>query len=56
MGIGIPSLAEYCQIETDENPQEFIKKFNEFAPNGLTCVGAWTTKGKVGAASYIVKA
>lgn len=56
MGIGIPSLAEYCQIETDESPETFIEKFNEFAPNGLTCVGAWTTQGKVGVASDIVKA
>ena len=56
MGIGIPSLAEYCQIETDESPETFIQKFNEFAPNGLTCVGAWTTQGKVGVASDIVKA
>ena len=56
MGIGIPSLAEYCQIETDEEPTSFIQKFNEFAPNGLTCVGAWTTQGKVGVASDIVKA
>ena len=56
MGVGIPSLAEYCQIETDENPETFIQKFNEFAPNGLTCVGAWKTQGKVGVASDIVKA
>ncbi len=56
MGIGIPSLAEYCQIDTEEDPTSFIQKFNEFAPNGLTCVGAWTTKGKVGVASDIVKA
>lgn len=56
MGIGIPSLAEYCQIDTDEPPESFIEKFNEFAPNGLTCVGAWTTQGKVGVASDIVKA
>ena len=56
MGIGIPSLAEYCQIETDEEPTSFIQKFNEFAPNGLTCVGAWKTQGKVGVASDIVKA
>ena len=56
MGIGIPSLAEYCQIETDVSPEIFIEKFNEFAPNGLTCVGAWKTQGKVGVASDIVKA
>lgn len=56
MGIGIPSLAEYCQIDTEESPESFIQKFNEFAPNGLTCVGAWTTQGKVGVASDIVMA
>ena len=56
MGIGVPSLAEYCQIETDVDPEIFIQKFNEFAPNGLTCVGAWKTQGKVGVASDIVKA
>lgn len=56
MGIGIPSLAEYCQIDTDEEPESFVQKFNEYAPNGLTCVGAWKTQGKVGVASDIVKA
>lgn len=56
MGIGVQSLAEYCQVDTDENPQSFIEKFNEFSPSGLKCVGAWTTAGKVGVASEIVKA
>jgi radical SAM-linked protein len=56
MGLGITSLAEYCQIETDENPEVVLQKFNEFAPRGLRCVGAWKTQGKVGIASDIVKA
>lgn len=56
MGLGIKSLAEYCQIETDESPEVVMQKFNEFAPSGLRCVGAWKTQGKVGIASDIVKA
>lgn len=56
MGLGIPSLAEYCQIDTEENPEVVMQKFNEFAPSGLRCVGAWKTQGKVGIASDIVKA
>lgn len=56
MGLGIPSLAEYCQIDTEENPEVVMQKFNEFAPNGLRCVGTWKTQGKVGIASDIVKA
>ena len=56
MGIGVQSLAEYCQVETDEEPNAFIEKFNAFSPRGLTCVGAWKTNGKVGVASDIVKA
>ena len=56
MGIGVESLAEYCQVETDESPESFIDKFNRFAPRGLRCVGAWKTNGKVGVASDIVKA
>ena len=35
MGVGIQSLAEYCQIETDEEPTSFIEKFNKNAPRGL---------------------
>ncbi|MBQ7373465.1 MAG: DUF2344 domain-containing protein [Clostridia bacterium] len=56
MGLGIESLAEYCQIETQESPEVVLQKFNEFAPNGLRCVGAWKTEKKVGIASDIVKA
>lgn len=56
MGIGIKSFAEYCVVDTDESPSSFIEKFNAFSPDGFTCVGAWTTKGKVGVASDIVKA
>ena len=56
MGLGITSLAEYCQIETDESPEVVMQKFNEFSPSGLKCVGAWKTQGKVGIASDIVKA
>ena len=56
MGVGIQSLAEYCQIETDEEPTSFIEKFNKNAPRGLRCVGAWKTVGKVGVASDIVMA
>ena len=56
MGIGIPSYAEYCQVETDENPDSFMQKFNENCPRGIKCVGAWKTPAKVGVASDIVKA
>ena len=56
MGIGVKSLAEYCQVETDESPESFVEKFNAFAPRGLRCVGAWKTNGKVGVASDIVMA
>ena len=56
MGIGIKSYAEYCQVETDEEPNSFMQKFNEFSPNGFKCVGAWKIDKKVGIASDIVKA
>ncbi|MBE5742061.1 MAG: DUF2344 domain-containing protein [Clostridiales bacterium] len=56
MGIGIKSYAEYCIVDTDEEPNSFIEKFNEFSPMGFTCLGAWKTDKKVGVASDIVKA
>lgn len=56
MGIGVESLAEYCQVETDENPDDFIEKFNANCPRGIKCLGAWKTPAKVGVASDIVKA
>lgn len=56
MGIGIKSYAEYCIVDTDEEPNSFIEKFNAFSPMGFTCLGAWKTDKKVGVASDIVKA
>ena len=56
MGIGIKSYAEYCLVDTDEKPDDFMRKFNEFSPVGFKCIGAWTTPKKVGLASDIVKA
>ena len=56
MGIGVQSYAEYCQVETDEDPTSFVEKFNANCPKGIKCLGAWKTAGKVGVASEIVKA
>ena len=56
MGLGIKSYAEYCVVDTDEEPESFIEKFNTFCPGGFKCLGAWKTDKKVGVASDIVKA
>ena len=56
IGVGIKSYSEYCVIDTEESPESFKEKFNEFSQKGIRCMGAWTVSGKVGVASDIVKA
>lgn len=47
LGVGIKSMAEYCAVETNADAQDFLTKFNKFAPNGFRCLTCFTTEKKV---------
>ena len=43
IGVGQKSLAEYCTVEVDLTPEEFIERFNENSPKGIKCIAAYQT-------------
>ena len=56
IGVGLKSLAEYCTVDTDEPPESFIKKFNEFSPKGIKCLEAYYSPVNVNLAAEITEA
>lgn len=56
MGVGIKSLCEYCFVDTQEPAQSFLKKFNEYTINGITCLSAENVVKKVNVAGAITRA
>lgn len=47
LGVGIKSTAEYCAVETNVDAEDFLTKFNKFAPSGFRCLTSFTTEKKV---------
>ena len=56
IGVGLKSYAEYCCVEVDIAPEEFICKFNQSAPKWLRCTEAYEVNKNPNFASIIVKA
>lgn len=56
LGVGQKSLAEYCTVEVDIPPIEFINGFNANAPKGIRCVSAYTVDKNPNFAAIITRA
>ena len=56
IALGLKSESEYVFIDTEENAETFLEKFNKFSPKGIKCEEAHNTTKKVNIACDIVDA
>jgi len=56
IGVGLKSCAEYCCVDVDISPEEFMERFNASSPKVLRCLEAWSVVKNPNFASVIVKA
>ena len=56
IGVGITSLAEFCLVETDMLPNDFLTEFNKYTIKGVKCSFAISTTKKVSVAGLINRA
>ncbi|MBO7377834.1 MAG: DUF2344 domain-containing protein [Clostridia bacterium] len=56
IGGGLKSLAEYCAVDTDVGPEEFMRAFNAASPKGIKCAAAFYSEKNPNLASAIVAA
>lgn len=54
--VGLKTKSEYCLVDTTEEAESFMEKFNAFSPRGIKCVKAFKVEKKHKVAAIINQA